>query len=239
MVANVASELVGVLRVDVEGDRLPSPSYNVAPTDRVAIVLDSAKTDPPTRRLEAARWGLIPSWAKDPRVGVRAINARSEDAENKPTFRQALVSRRAVVPTSGYYEWLTQNGEKTPYFIRPADQRPLFLAGLYEWWRDPACAENDPQRWVLSFTVMTRAATGDLRDIHDRMPVFVDEDFADAWLDTEAENVGDLLDAVRDAAPDRADQLVAAEVGRGVGNVRNNDASLIVAVAEPGASART
>src|SRR5689334_17600684 len=107
VVANVASELVGVLRVDVESDDLPTPSYNIAPTSQVGIVLDSAKTDPPTRRLEPARWGLVPSWAKDVKVGARAFNARSEELEDKPMFRQALIKRRAIVPATGYYEWQT------------------------------------------------------------------------------------------------------------------------------------
>jgi len=137
VVANVGSELVDVLRVDVEGEDLPAPSYNIAPTDRVAIVLDSAKSEPPVRRLESARWGLVPAWAKDPSVGVRAFNARSEEVEDKPMFRQALIKRRAVIPSTGYYEWKTEDGVKTPHFIHPADGSPLLFAGRYEWWKDP------------------------------------------------------------------------------------------------------
>ncbi len=227
VVANVGSELVGVLRVDVEGDDLPAPSYNVAPTDRVAIVLDSAKTEPPTRRLEAARWGLVPSWAKDPSVGVRAINARSEEVENKPLFRQALIKRRAVVPSSGYYEWKTEEGVKTPHYIHPADGSPLLFAGLYEWWKDPSKADDDPARWLLSFTIMTRDAIGPLGSIHDRMPLFLDADHADAWLDPTTDNVGDVLDAAIDAAPALADTLESYVVDRAVGNVRNNSPELI------------
>ena len=227
VVANVGSELVGVLRVDVEGDDLPAPSYNVAPTDRVAIVLDSAKTEPPTRRLEAARWGLVPSWAKDPSVGVRAINARSEEVENKPMFRQALIKRRAVVPSSGYYEWKTEEGVKTPHYIHPADGSPLLFAGLYEWWKDPSKADDDPARWLLSFTIMTRDAIGPLGSIHDRMPLFLDADHADAWLDPTTDNVGDVLDAAIDAAPALADTLDSYVVDRAVGNVRNNSPELI------------
>jgi putative SOS response-associated peptidase YedK len=216
-----------MLRVDVEGDDLPAPSYNVAPTDRAAIVLDSTKSDPPVRRLEAARWGLIPSWAKDPKVGVRAFNARSEELEDKPMFRGALVKRRAVVPASGYYEWQQTDGGKVPHFIHPADGSPLLMAGLYEWWRDPARADDDAARWVLSFTVLTREASGDLGSIHGRMPLFLDEDHADAWLDPSTDNVGDVLDAAIDAAPLMADTLEAYEVGSDVGNVRNNHPGLI------------
>lgn len=233
VVANVASELVDVLRVDLEGDALPEPSYNVAPTDRAAIVLDSSKTEPPTRRLESARWGLVPSWAKDASGAARAFNARSEDAEHKPTFRSALIKRRAVVPASGYYEWKTADGRKTPHYIHPADGGPMLFAGLYEWWKDPARGEDDPSRWLLSFTILTRDAIGSLGSIHDRMPVFLDADFADAWLDPSAENVGDLLDAARDAAPTVAATLEAYEVGPDVGNSRNDSPELIRPVAEP------
>ena len=101
-------------------------------------MLDSSKTEPPTRRLEPARWGLVPSWAKDPSIGARAFNARSEELEDKPMFRKALEKRRAVVPASGYYEWKKEDDEKVPHYIHPADGSPLLMAGLYEWWKDPA-----------------------------------------------------------------------------------------------------
>ncbi|MFI8594415.1 SOS response-associated peptidase [Microbacterium sp. NPDC078428] len=227
VVARPSTELVDFLDVDTIGEDLPAPSFNVAPTDRAAIVLDSIKTEPPTRRLEAARWGLVPGWAKDPSVGSRAFNARAEDAEHKPMFRAALEKRRAIVPTSGYYEWQTTPDGKTPHFVHPADDAPLLLAGLYEWWRDPARPDDDPARWMLSFTVLTRDAVGSLGSIHDRMPLFLDLDHAEAWLDPTVANVGDVLDAAIDAAPSVAAELEARVVGRAVGNVRNNDPSLI------------
>lgn len=227
VVASAGSDLVGVLRVDVEGDDLPEPSYNVAPTSRVAIVLDSAKTEPPTRRLEAARWGLVPSWAKDTKIGARAFNARAEELEDKPMFRGALEKRRAVVPTSGYYEWKNVDGVKIPHYIHPADGEPLFLAGLYEWWRDKTKGDDDPDRWLLSFTILTRDAIGRLGSIHDRMPLFLDPDHADAWLDPTTDNVRDVLDAAIDAAPALAETLHDHEVSTAVGNVRNDAPELI------------
>ena len=232
VVANVGSELVGVLRVDVENDDLPAPSYNIAPTASAAIVLDSVKTDPPTRRLEPARWGLVPSWAKDPGIGVKAFNARSEEIENKPMFRGALEKRRAIVPASGYYEWKTTDDGKVPHYIHPADGSPLFFAGLYEWWKNPELADDDPARWMLSFTILTRASIGRLGSIHDRMPLFVDADYADAWLDPSTDNVGDILDAAIDAAPTVADTLDDHVVSTAVGNVRNNSPELIEPVDE-------
>lgn len=232
VVAKVASELVGVLRVDVESDRLPPPSYNVAPTATAAIVLDSAKTEPPTRRLEPARWGLVPAWAKDPGIGARAFNARSEDVEEKAMFRTAFVKRRAVVPTTGYYEWKQEADGKIPHFIHPADDAPLLLAGLYEWWKDPSKGDEDEDRWVLSFTILTRDSIGPLGSVHDRMPLFMDPDVAEAWLEPDTENVRDILDAAIDAAPALAEELEIRTVGRAVGNVRNNSPALIEPVGD-------
>jgi putative SOS response-associated peptidase YedK len=231
VVASAQDELVGVLRVDIVGHELPPPSYNVAPTSTAAIVLDSMKTDLPMRRLEPARWGLVPGWAKDPKVGVRAFNARSEELEDKPMFRGALAKRRAVVPASGYYEWKTVDGVKTPHYIHSAGDEPLFFAGLYEWWKDPAKADDAPDRWLLSFTILTRDAVGHLGSIHDRMPLFVDADHADAWLDPTTDNVGDVLDAAIDAAPAVAETLADHVVSSAVGNVRNNTPELIEPVA--------
>ena len=227
VVANVGSELVGVLRVDVEGDDLPAPSFNIAPTDPAAIVLDSTKTEPPTRRLARARWGLVPGWAKDPTIGARAFTARSEELEDKPLFRTALHKRRAVIPASGYYEWQKSDQGKVPHYIHPADDGPLLFAGLYEWWKDPSKSDDDPARWMLSFAILTRDAVGSLRSIHDRTPLFVDPDHADAWLDPTTENVRDVLDAAIDAAPAVAETLDARVVSPAVGNVRNNRPDLI------------
>ena len=231
VVAEVGSELVSVLRVDLVGADLPLPSYNVAPTAQAAIVLDSVKTEPPTRRLESARWGLVPGWAKDPSIGAKAFLARSEELEDKPMFRGAFQNRRAVIPVTGYYEWKTTAEGKEPYFIRPSEDEPLFFAGLYEWWRDPAQADDSPTKWMLSFTILTRGATGALAEIHDRMPVFVDADYADAWLDPTTEYPRDILNAAYDAAEFSADAMDAYRVGPAVGNVRNNDASLILPLA--------
>lgn len=225
--ANVGSELVGVLRVDVEAEDLPAPSYNIAPTSQVAIVLDSAKTEPPTRRLEVARWGLVPSWAKDVKIGARAFNARAEELEDKPMFRNALAKRRAVVPASGYYEWKQVGDQKIPHYIHPADESPMFFAGLYEWWKDASKPDDDPARWVLSFTILTRDSIGRLGSIHDRMPLFIDPDHADAWLDPDTDNVRDVLDAAIDAAPAIADELDNHVVSKAVGNVRNDSPELI------------
>lgn len=229
VVANVGPELIGVLRADAINDELPPPSYNVAPTASVAIALDSVKTDPPTRRVEPARWGLIPGWAKDLRIGARAINARSEELEDKPMFRRAFASRRAIVPATGYYEWQKHEDGKIPMFIHPSDDEPLFFAGLYEWWQNPAGDEG--AEWVLSFTILTTEAAPAVSHIHDRMPVFFDTRFTDDWLNPAAKEPRALLDAIVSEAATIADGLDVYQVGTAVGNVRNNFPELIERVA--------
>ncbi len=231
VVAGAASDLVALFDIDLPADDLPGPSWNVAPTDPVAIVLDSipktADDDVPVRRLESARWGLVPSWAKELSSGPPAFNARIETVMEKRAFSAAVAKRRAVIPATGYYEWHTVDGVKTPYFIHLPDNRLLAFAGLYEWWRNPQAAEDSPDRWVLSTTIMTRQATGALAEIHDRMPVFLQPELLGEWLDPHEHDALELLEAVSIGAMELADEANLYEVGRAVGNVRNNSADLI------------
>lgn len=187
-----------------EDARLLAPSWNAAPTDGVRIVverparLEGGGHGEITRSMRLARWGLVPSWAKDPGVGPRMINARSETLLDKPAFARPLAARRCLVPAEGYYEWrrLAPTGggagarggkgaarvPKQPYWIHPADGGVAF-AGLYEFWRDPARAADDPDRWLVSATVITTAAAPSLAHVHDRMPVALPAAAWDAWLD--------------------------------------------------------
>lgn len=232
VVAGASSDLVALFDVDLVADDLPADSWNVAPTDRVPILLDAIpKGDDadrePVRRLEVARWGLIPSWAKDASAGPRAINARIETVLEKPTFKTAVHKRRAVVPANGYYEWHTVEGVKTPHFIhRPGTELTLF-AGLYEWWRDSTKADDDPTRWVLSTTILTQDSVGALRDIHDRMPVFLHPEFVDEWLDPHNDEPEELLPAIAAEGIERAEAMEFHEVDRAVGNVRTNTPDLV------------
>lgn len=170
------------------------PSWNVAPTDRVRIVVErpDAETGAVVRSLRTARWGLVPGWAKSPAIGSRMINARVETLVTKPAYRRALAARRCLVPAEGYYEWqapeLAPTGAdarapKQPYFIHPVADAPLAFAGLYEFWRDPARAADDPRRWLVTMTIITGDAEGDLRRLHDRQPVMLRPRDWDAWLD--------------------------------------------------------
>jgi putative SOS response-associated peptidase YedK len=194
--------------------------YNLAPTAAVPVLWQRAE-DEGVRRLDLARWGLVPYWAKDPGIGVRAFNARIETAADKPMFRGAFVRRRCVLPADGYYEWRKGEGKtKQPMFIHPRDGSRLAFAGLYERWKD---AEGRP---LWSVSILTGPALGDeLASIHDRMPLTVAADRIEAWLDPDlrdADRVRSLLDL--DLVPDWATR----PVGPAVGNVRNNGPELIL-----------
>jgi putative SOS response-associated peptidase YedK len=200
--SRASSDLVALFDVDVTGDTLPEPSWNIAPTAPVSLLVDAAPRGadaggPPVRRLASARWGLIPAWADDPAVGVKAFNARIETAAEKPTFRDAVVSRRAVVPASGYYEWvLGADGAKAPVYVSLPDDELMLFAALYEWWRNPRVAPDDPARWVLSTSILTRPSHAGLTDVHERMPVFVGAELMEDWLDPETEGDDDLLQGI-------------------------------------------
>ncbi|MCW2816389.1 MAG: response-associated peptidase [Nocardioides sp.] len=217
------------------------PDYNVAPTKDVYAVVSrtpSASADEPRdpdaephRQLRVLRWGLVPSWAKDPSIGSRMINARMETVADKPAFRRAFASRRCILPADGYYEWYELEGDtgargkprKQPFFIRPADGGTLAMAGLYEIWRDPARDEDDPERFRWTCTVITTDAADDLGRIHDRMPLMVEPERWGDWLDPRTAK-DDLLDLLVPAAPGR---LEAYPVSAAVGNVRNNGPELV------------
>jgi putative SOS response-associated peptidase YedK len=192
------------------------PSWNIAPTDPMPIFLESKKNDePPVRRLELARWSLVPSWSKELKTKVPTFNARAETAAEKPMFKASVASRRAIVPARGYYEWQTDpvTKKKTPYFIHAADGELLGFAGLYAWWADPALSRDDPDRWHLTATILTSDAVQTLEDIHDRNPVPLPRELWDHWVDPTI--VGDqaLVDeAVRAALP-VAEDLVFDRVG--------------------------
>jgi len=165
---------------------LLAPSWNIAPTTTVRIVTEraDAETGEVRRALRAARWGLVPPWAKDPSIGDRMINARAETIAEKPAYKKALAARRCLVIADGYYEWqaaTTDRPAKQPFFIRPADGSLLAIAGLYEFWRDRASTAAAP--WLVTTTIITTAASGALAKIHDRRPVGLVPEEWDPWLD--------------------------------------------------------
>ena len=205
------------------------PSWNVAPTTPVLAVRAHrpAAGRPPERTLTMLRWGLIPSWAKDPSAGSRLFNARAESVTNRPSFSSAFTSRRVIIPADGFYEWRKQNsGAKQPHFFTRADGEPLALAGVAESWWDKQAPDHTPP--IRSCTIIITSSAGpDMDGIHDRMPVVLQPDTFDLWLDPDMEDASELTALLR---PAPAGTIVHRPVGPRVGNVRNNDPKLIEGV---------
>jgi putative SOS response-associated peptidase YedK len=158
------------------------PRYNVAPTQTVIVVNDDG-----TRHLTEMRWGLIPSWAKDPAIGNRMINARAETVATKPAFRVALRNRRCVIPADGFYEWQPVGRRKQPVYIVLKNREPFGFAGLWENWISPDGEE------IKSCTIITTEANELLKPIHDRMPVILTREGEAVWLDPTIQDPGSLL----------------------------------------------
>ncbi|GAA1170805.1 SOS response-associated peptidase [Ornithinimicrobium humiphilum] len=217
-------ELVEDYEVDLDATAEPSrsvlknpqqpppgaPDHNVAPSKQAPVVLTraprGAEDAAPLRQLRLLTWGLVPSWAKDPSVGARMTNARVESVLDKPAFARAAAGRRCLVPVTGWYEWQASpvatdakgRPRKQPFFITRADDAPLALAGLYEFWKEPDAPAEDPLSWIVSYTILTTSAEPGLDRIHDRQPVALDPALWDDWLDpalTSPDEVRSLLDA--------------------------------------------
>jgi len=189
------------------------PRYNVAPTQMAPVVAQDSRG----RRMGLLRWGLVPSWADDPSLGSRLINARSETVEEKPAFRSAFRKRRCLVLADGFYEWKKAGEGKTPYWIHAPEKEPMAFAGLWERWEP---REGAP---LFSFTILTRDAAPEIAGIHPRMPVVLPKEERDTWLAPEAgtEALQDLLSRHRPPA------LTAHPVSTRVNVPGNDDPSLI------------
>ncbi|MDO8389274.1 MAG: SOS response-associated peptidase [Actinomycetota bacterium] len=203
-------------------------NHNVAPTNDVyAVVADHQGQ----RHLQTFRWGLVPSWAKDVKIGSKMINARSETLAEKPAFKGLFKKHRLIVPMDGFYEWragdgatLTARGTpaKTPMFIHRADGSPLAVAGLWATWREPGAGPDDP--WMHSCTVITTAANATMAPVHDRMPVLLAESDWAEWLDNSSHDPAALQ---RLLVPAADDVLVMHAVSTAVNSVRNKGPELI------------
>jgi putative SOS response-associated peptidase YedK len=212
--------------------------YNVAPTKDVHAVIERATSreghEGSDREIAVVRWGLVPSWAKEPSIGSRLINARVETVMDKPAFRKAFATRRTLLPADGYYEWeqpVETNGPKRPkqpWFIHPEDGGVLAMAGIYEFWRDPTRPEDDPHAWLMTAAVITTSALDDLGRIHDRMPLVVPQDQWSLWLDPNERGGQELLAGL---IPASARGLTAFPVSTRVNSVRNNGPELLERVA--------
>jgi len=199
-----------------------SPRFNIAPTQSVMTI----SLDANGKRLGLKRqWGLIPSWAKDPGIGSKMINARSETVAEKPAFRSAFRSRRCLVPASGFYEWQATGAKvKQPWHITPADGPSLVFAGLWESWNDPTGNRLE------SCTILTTTPNSVMSEIHDRMPVILDAEAFPVWLDPTIDP--EALQSLLVPCPD--EWLEKVPISTRVNNVRNDDPDCIKPIATQG-----
>ena len=206
---------IDVLAEGFEIEEYPSslsPNYNVAPTQEVAAVVEEDEK----RKLELLRWGLIPSWAKDPAIGNKMINARAETVSEKPSFRSAFKKRRCLILADGFYEWQKTDSGKQPYHIKMQDDSPFAFAGLWETWRD---GEE-----IRSATIITTDANDLMGEIHHRMPVILQPEDYDMWLDPDFDEKEALTTLLK---PYPADAMEAYTVSRRVNKPSNNEPSVL------------
>jgi putative SOS response-associated peptidase YedK len=211
-------------------DNLPNlpPRYNIAPTQQVAVVRtgDSAQIGDAgsglARELVMMRWGLIPHWAKDAAMGSKMINARAETVAEKPSFREAVKSRRCLVPADGFYEWRMEDGHKQPFRIGMRGGPPFAFAGLWDSWTAKSTAAGLTEGEVVeTVTIVTTVANKKLQPIHARMPVILPPEAFDGWLDL----ANDPAAACTLLKPYPAESMAFYRVSQAVNNVRNDDPS--------------
>lgn len=203
---------------DVEPPHDFDPRFNIAPTQSVPIV--RARNEQ-TRECEMVRWGLIPPWAKDMKIGAKMINARAETVAEKPSFRAAVKRRRCLVPATGFYEWVTTKDGKRPYFIHFTDGRTFAFAGLWERWTARGGASLE------SCTIITTTANEMISDLHHRMPVILAPERHGEWLRPESLSAGRLNELL---IPHPAGDMVAYQVSTHVNKPSNDDPTCIARV---------
>lgn len=212
-----------------------TPDHNMAPTKQAPVVLTRAPKgeEDPLRQLRLLTWGLVPSWAKETRVGLRMTNARAETVLDKPAFARAAASRRCLVPAAGWYEWQASpvatdskgKPRKQPFFIHREDEEPIAFAGLYEFWRDRSIADNDdPEAWLTTFTIITTSADPGMDRIHDRQPLVLERGDHQRWLDPDLTDPDSIADLLGFAQPGR---FAAYPISTAVNATRNNGPELL------------
>ena len=190
-----------------------TPRYNIAPTQPVPAIRQNPKE--PRREMSLMRWGLIPSWAKDPSIAALMINARSETAATKPAFRDPLTNRRCLIPADGFYEWLRMGKAKQPYCFEVNEGALFAFAGLWDRWKDPS------GQWIKSCSILTTTPNAVTSSVHDRMPVILDPDCYDLWLDPGMQNMRVVFDMLK---PYDARMMRSYPVSSRVNSVANDDA---------------
>lgn len=191
------------------------PRYNIAPAQIVPIVYRDEKGN---SHIEQMKWGLVPFWAKDPSIGYKFINARSESIATKPTFRKAFLHQRCIVPASGFYEWFRAGRNKIPYFMYPKNEELFSLAAIYDIWIDTE------SRKLRSFAILTTDSNKLIEKIHNRMPVILEKDEEKIWLNPKIKDK-DALEPLFDPYP--AKEMGEHLVSKNVNSTRNESPDLI------------
>ena len=192
------------------------PRYNIAPSQQIAVVRQQNGGD---RELTFLQWGLIPSWSKDPAIGYKMINARSETVHEKPSFKQAFLARRCIIPASGFYEWAKVGKEKVQHYIHLRDDDVMSLAGLWERWKSSEGKELE------TCTILTTAANSLIKKVHDRMPVILHRAEFDIWLNREIDDINRLTELFH---PYPSDQLEEYVVTKAVSSPSNDYSECII-----------
>lgn len=187
--------------------------YNISPGQPVPIIFQESPN-----RIEEAKWGLIPYWAKDPSIGNRMINARAESLLERPAFKDSFIRRRCLIPANGFYEWKKQGSDKIPYIIHLRDFSLFAFAGLYDLWKD------EKGNIIKSFTIITTSANPFMREIHDRMPVILKREDEEIWINKYEGNIKRLLDLLK---PYPEEFMFAYPVSKKVNNPKYDSEDLI------------
>ena len=213
---------------DTESDEPEwTPRYNIAPSQPVPVIRQNPNE--PRRELSLMRWGLIPSWAKDASVAARMINARSETAGTKPAFRDPLTNRRCLIPADGFYEWVRTGKVKQPYCFEVNDGELFAFAGIWDRWTDPN------RHTVETFSILTTSPNAVTSAVHDRMPVILDPDGYDMWLDP---GMRDITTASELLKPYDAQFMRSYPISTRINHVANDDEECSAPVELPQAEAR-
>lgn len=220
-------QLAAYFGADQVSETLLEPSYNVAPTNDVYTVVERDGA----RILSHARWGLVPFWAKDTKIGNKMINARSETIATKNAFRKPFQRQRCIIPADGFYEWVKLEGheKKTPMHIRRVDGAPFAFGGIWDTWRDP---ENPDADRLVSCTILTGTPNAKIAKIHDRMPIMLPPGSWDRWLDPELRDPEELEQFL---VPAPAELMTFHPVSTEVNNPRTRGEHLIEPVEVDGA----
>ncbi|MHC4183177.1 MAG: SOS response-associated peptidase [Planctomycetota bacterium] len=192
-----------------------TPHYNIAPTQKIPVIYKDKNQE---NRIEFMKWGLVPFWAKDPKIGYKMINARAETLTQKASFKHLLKLKRCLVPGSGFYEWKRVDKRKVPYYIGIKNSKIFSFAGLYDIWKDSVGNE------LKTFTIITTNSNNTLKPIHNRMPVILEEEFEEDWLDVKAHDFDSLKQKLK---PFPDDKMIAYAVSYEVNNPGNDNPELI------------